>query len=117
MNSSRCAASAGASASAFLKTLRDTLNGTLAIAEMEVRKLRHDPGELLARTVQPVLWLVIFGQAFGQVRAFQMEGVSYQAFLTPGIISQSVMFVAIFFGISIIWEKDMGILQKFLAMP
>lgn len=117
MNSSRSAASAAASASSPGKVFRETLTGILAITEMEVRKLRHDPTELLTRSIQPVLWLVIFGQTFGQVRAFQPEGVSYQAFLTPGILSQSVMFIAIFFGISIIWEKDMGILQKFLAMP
>ncbi len=117
MNSSRFAASAAASANSPGKIFRDALTGVLAIAEMEVRKLRHDPTELLTRSIQPVLWLVIFGQTFGQVRAFHPEGVSYQAFLMPGILSQSVMFIAIFFGISIIWEKDMGILQKFLAMP
>jgi len=117
VNSSRSAASAAASANSPAKFCRDTLTGVLAITEMEVRKLRHDPTDLLTRSIQPVLWLVIFGQTFAQVRAFQPEGVSYQAFLTPGILSQSVMFIAIFFGISIIWEKDMGILQKFLVMP
>ena len=89
----------------------------VVIAEMEVRKLRHDPTELLTRAVQPVLWLLIFGQVFSRVRAFNTDGVPYQAFMTPGILSQSVMFIAIFFGIQIIWERDMGILQKFLAMP
>jgi ABC-2 type transport system permease protein len=89
----------------------------LAIAEMEVRKLRHDPSEVLTRAVQPTLWLLIFGQAFGHLRAFDTGALSYQAFMTPGILSQSVMFIAIFFGISVIWEKDLGILQKFLAMP
>ncbi|MEW6274015.1 MAG: ABC transporter permease [Bacillota bacterium] len=117
MNLSRSAGSAAASVEALFKILRNTLNSVLAMTEMEVRKLRHEPSDLLTRSIQPVLWLVIFGQTFAQVRAFYPEGVSYQAFLTPGILSQSVMFIAIFFGISIIWEKDMGILQKFLAMP
>ena len=84
---------------------------------MEVRKLRHDPSELLTRAIQPAFWLLIFGQAFSRLRGFDTGGVSYQVFMTPGILAQSVMFIAIFFGISIIWEKDMGILQKFLAMP
>ena len=35
----------------------------------------------------------------------------------PGILAQSVLFVAIFFGIAIIWERDLGILHKFLASP
>jgi len=120
VNSNRCAVPAGGSVEstpAAVDTLRRTLVDVLAIAEMEVRKLRHDPTELFTRAVQPVLWLLIFGQAFSRVRAFDTGGVAYQAFMTPGILSQSVMFIAIFFGISIIWEKDMGILQKFLAMP
>jgi ABC-2 type transport system permease protein len=35
----------------------------------------------------------------------------------PGILAQSVLFIAIFNGISIIWERDLGIVHKFLASP
>ena len=35
---------------------------SLAIAEMELRKLFRDPTELFSRAVQPVLWLAVFGQ-------------------------------------------------------
>jgi ABC-2 type transport system permease protein len=38
-------------------------------------------------------------------------------FIAPGILAQSVLFVAIFYGIAIIWERDLGIVQKFLASP
>ena len=37
---------------------------TIAIVEMEMWKLRHDPTELLTRAVQPALWLLVFGQIF-----------------------------------------------------
>lgn len=93
------------------------LTGSLVVAEMEVRKLRHDPTELFTRAVQPVLWLLIFGQAFSRVRAIPTGGVSYQTFMAPGILAQSMMFIAIFYGLSIIWDRDQGILQKLLAMP
>ena len=33
--------------------------------------------------------------------------------MTPGILAQSVVFIAIFYGIPIIWERDLGLLQKF----
>ena len=42
-------------------------NKTLSIAEMEVRKLRHDPTELITRAVQPALWLLVFGEVFTRV--------------------------------------------------
>jgi len=87
------------------------------IVEMEVRKLFHDPTELITRAVQPILWLGIFGEAMSKVRAIPTEGYTYLQFITPGILTQSVTFVAIFYGLSIIWERDMGLLQKMLVTP
>lgn len=52
---------------------------TLAIAETELRKLRHDPVELLTRVVQPILWLLIFGQVMGRVNAIPTGGLRYSA--------------------------------------
>ena len=43
--------------------------------------------------------------------------MSYMDFMAPGILAQSVLFVAIFYGIAIIWERDLGIIHKFLASP
>ncbi len=90
---------------------------TLVIVELEVRKLRHDYTDLITRAVQPALWLLLFGEVFSQLRAIPTGGVRYLDFMTPGILAQSVLFVAIFYGIAVIWERDMGILQKFLASP
>ena len=41
----------------------------------------------------------------------------YLDFLTPGILAQSALFVAIFFGIQIIWDRDAGILTKLMVTP
>jgi len=90
---------------------------TLVIAELEARKLRHDPTELLTRAVQPALWLLIFGQVFARVRAIPTGDLSYLDFMAPGILAQSVLFIAIFYGISVIWERDLGVLHKIMASP
>jgi ABC-2 type transport system permease protein len=90
---------------------------TLVIAELEVRKLRHDPTELVTRAVQPALWLLVFGQVFTRVRAIPTGDLRYVDFMTPGILAQSVLFVSIFYGIAIIWERDLGIVHKFLVSP
>jgi ABC-2 type transport system permease protein len=89
----------------------------LGVAEAEVRKLRHDPWELATRAIQPTLWLVVFGQVMAHVRGLPTGDPGYLDFMTPGILVQSVLFVAIFYGISAIWERDLGILQKFLVSP
>jgi ABC-2 type transport system permease protein len=84
---------------------------------VELSKLGRDPSELLTRSVQPALWLLVFGQVFGRMHAIPTGKVDYFTFLTPGILAQSVLFIAIFYGISVIWERDLGILQKLLASP
>jgi ABC-2 type transport system permease protein len=43
--------------------------------------------------------------------------LNYIDFIAPGILAQSVLFIAIFYGIAVIWERDLGILHKFLASP
>lgn len=88
-----------------------------AIADMDLRKLRHDPTELLTRAIQPLLWLMVFGQVFARSHSIPTGGIDYLAFLVPGILAQSVLFIAIFNGISVIWERDLGIVHKFLASP
>lgn len=93
------------------------LRKTLVIAELEVRKLKHDPSELITRAVQPALWLLVFGQVAGRIRAFPTGQLRYQDFMTPGVLSQSVLFISIFYGISILWERDLGITHKFLVSP
>jgi ABC-2 type transport system permease protein len=84
---------------------------------VEIQKLRHDRTEMVTRAVQPVLWLVIFGETFNRLHAIPTGGVPYLDFLAPGIIAQSGMFVAIFYGIQIIWERDAGVLTKLLVTP
>jgi len=87
------------------------------IAELEIRKLAHDPTELLTRAVQPVLWLLVFGMVFTQAHVIPTGNLPYIDFETPGVLAQSVLFISIFYGLSIIWERDLGIVQKFLTSP
>lgn len=89
---------------------------SLVVAEVEARRLRHDPWEVVTRAIQPLLWLTIFGQAVARARLFTGQG-DYLSFLAPGILAQSVMFTSIFYGLAIIWERDAGILQKILVLP
>ncbi|MEI8033141.1 MAG: ABC transporter permease [Chlorobiaceae bacterium] len=93
------------------------LRDTAAIVAVELVKLRRDPSEILTRSIQPALWLLVFGQVFGRLHAVPTGTMNYFTFLAPGILAQSVLFISIFYGISVIWERDLGILQKLLASP
>jgi ABC-2 type transport system permease protein len=100
-----------------LTALRGFVYKTYVIAELEARKLKHDPTELVTRAVQPALWLLIFGEVFARLRAIPTGGLPYLDFMAPGILAQSVLFVAIFYGISTIWERDLGTIHKLFVSP
>ncbi len=106
-----------ASTSGIFAAITNFIGSTLTIAELEARKLHHDSTELITRAVQPALWLLIFGEVLARVRAIPTGTLSYIDFMTPGILAQSVLFIAIFYGIAVIWERDLGILHKLLASP
>jgi ABC-2 type transport system permease protein len=112
-------ASSGTQPAAWDKSsvVLDGLKDSAVIAAMELKKFFRDPTELFSRAVQPILWLVIFGKVFSRVRGIPTGNVSYLAFMTPGILAQSVLFTAIFYGIAAIWERDLGIVHKLLVSP
>lgn len=84
---------------------------------VEMQRLRHDRTELVTRAVQPTLWLLVFGQTFTRLRVIPTGNVPYLSYLAPGIVAQSALFIAIFYGIQIIWERDAGVLAKQLVTP
>jgi ABC-2 type transport system permease protein len=84
---------------------------------VELQRMRHDRSELVTRAVQPILWLVIFGKTFSRIKAIPTGQVPYLDYLAPGVIAQSALFIAIFYGIQIIWERDAGVLTKLLVTP
>ena len=88
-----------------------------AFSIVELQKLSHDRTELVTRMIQPALWLLIFGTTFSHLHVINTGSVSYLAFLAPGIIAQSALFISIFYGIQIIWDRDAGVLAKLMVTP
>ncbi|MGA7595371.1 MAG: ABC transporter permease [Gallionella sp.] len=97
--------------------MKRLIRESTAIVQVEMVKLVRDPTEVISRAIQPVLWLVVFGQVLAQVRGIHTGQLSYLAFITPGILAQSVLFSAIFYGIAVIWERDLGVVHKLLVSP
>jgi ABC-2 type transport system permease protein len=111
------AASAELHGSLSIGPLGRMVEGTLAMAQAELRKLRHDHLDIITRSVQPLLWLFIFGTALRHNRSLTLGTLDYRAYLAPGVMAQAAMFIAIFYGLSVIWERDVGQLQRLLATP
>jgi ABC-2 type transport system permease protein len=100
-----------------LARIRRLTAGTAAIARVELQKLRHDNLDVFTRSVQPLLWLFVFGTALRHARTLSGGHGDYRAYIAPGVMAQAALFIAIFYGLAIIWERDLGQLQRLLATP
>ena len=108
---------ASAEATAPLGVVRTYAARIGALCLVEIQRLRHDRSELYTRAIQPILWLVVFGGTFNRLHAIPTGDLPYIDFLAPGVLAQSALFISIFYGIQIIWERDAGILAKLLVTP
>ena len=81
----------------------------------EIKRFIRDRARVVISFVQPLLWLVVFAAGFGA--RLVIPGIDYQQYLFPGIIGQTLLFTAMFMGISVIWDKEFGFMKEVLVSP
>jgi len=92
------------------------LSSILVFAELELRRLKHDPLEVFTRAIQPVLWLTVFASIIGSRLKLPIP-VDYITYVAPGVMMQSAVFISLAYGIMLVWERDSGILKRILTSP
>jgi len=81
----------------------------------EVKRYLRDRARIISSFVQPLLWLVIFGSG---IRFSGLIGnLTYQQYIFPGIVGQTLLFTSMFMGISVIWDREFGFLKEILVAP
>jgi ABC-2 type transport system permease protein len=82
----------------------------------EIKKYFRSKSRIIGSLGQPILFLVALGFGLGPIFKAAGQG-DYIQFLAPGIISMSILFLAIFSGISVIWDRQFGFLKETLVAP
>ncbi len=74
---------------------------------------------LVTSLITPLLWLIIFGSGFSSSLRFggPTGTTNYVNFLAPGILGMTVLFTAIFSGMSVMFDKEFGFLKEILVAP
>jgi ABC-2 type transport system permease protein len=92
------------------------LRGIYSLWFREIKRYLRERTRVISSFVQPLLWLIIFGAGLGSVMPIT-AGFSYQEFIFPGIICQTLLFTSMFMGISVIWDRQFGFLKEILVAP
>ena len=91
------------------------LRGIYTLWLREVKRYIRDRARIVSSFVQPLLWLLIFGTALRVL--ISIPGLTYQQYIFPGIVGQTLLFTSMFIGISVIWDREFGFLKEIMVAP
>ncbi len=91
------------------------ITDTLIIAERNLVRLKRAPDLLLAFTVQPVMFALLFAYVFGG--AIRTPGYDYVDFLLPGIIVQNIAFGGFVTALGLNEDLKKGLIDRFRSLP
>ncbi len=95
--------------------MRRLVTDTLIIAERNLVRLPRKPDLLLAFTVQPIMFVLLFRYVFGG--AIQTGGIPYVEFLIPGIIVQNIAFGGFVTALGLNEDVHKGLIDRFRSLP
>jgi ABC transporter DrrB family efflux protein len=91
------------------------ISDTLVVAERNLVRLPRAPDLLLAFTVQPVMFVLLFVYVFGG--AISTPGYEYVDFLIPGIIVQNIAFGGFVTALGLNEDLNKGLIDRFRSLP
>ena len=96
--------------------MRRLVTDTFVIAERNLVRLPRAPDLLLAFTVQPIMFLLLFRYVFGG--AIKVPGgIPYVEFLIPGIIVQNIAFGGFVTALGLNEDVHKGLIDRFRSLP
>jgi ABC-2 type transport system permease protein len=98
-----------------MSSLALSVSDTLVLARRSLRRIPRQPDLLIAYTVQPVMFVLLFVYVFGG--AIQTPGFDYVDFLMPGIIVQSIAFGGFATALGLSDDVRKGLIDRFRSLP
>jgi len=91
------------------------LDGLYALWYREFRVFLREKSRIVSSLFTPLLWIVVFGGGLGS--SVSLGGTNYQVFIFPGILTMTILFSSIFFGLYIVWDKKIDFFKEVLVAP
>lgn len=88
-----------------------------ALWARQIKRYYRSKSRIIGSLGQPLLLLVALGFGFGPIFQAAGQQVDYLDFLLPGIIAMGIMFLGMFSGVEIIWDRQFGFLKEIMVAP
>jgi ABC transporter DrrB family efflux protein len=96
-------------------TLAMSVSDTLVLARRNLMRIPRQPDLLIAYTIQPVMFVLLFVYVFGG--AIDSGEFDYVDFLMPGIIAQSIAFGGFVTALGLSEDVQKGLIDRFRSLP
>ena len=106
------------------------LREILALTSRELKHWYRVKIQIFMTLLQPIVWLGLFGQAFNIGQLFEGSGMppglfaqsfagapDYFSFMSVGMLTVITLFTCMFSGMSIVWDRRFGFLNKLKVSP
>ncbi len=98
--------------------MTSALQQTWYMTVRHMRALFRQPAWIALTLVQPIIWLLLYGQLFKRIVLIPGFGAgSYIDYLVPGIVVMTVLFSGGWAGMGLIWDLEHGVIDRFLVTP
>ncbi len=97
--------------------MRELVRHTGWMVVRQARNLMREPIWIAMMVIQPMIWLLLYGQLFSRVPQLRGGASSYVEFLTPGIVCMNAFFGGTWAGMAMISDLDRHVIDRFLAAP
>jgi ABC-2 type transport system permease protein len=89
-----------------------------AIWLREFKVFQREKSRVISSLATPLIWMFFFGVGLsGRVQLDLPAGINYTAFIFPGVLTQTILFGSIFYGLYIVWDRKLDFLKEVLAAP
>ncbi|MCW5220381.1 hypothetical protein D5041_11630 [Verminephrobacter aporrectodeae subsp. tuberculatae] len=93
------------------------MHSTLALSSRLLTATIRMPVFALIALVQPVFWLLLFGNLFAPIMIQAQESISYQQVLVPGLTIMAAYFSSAYAGMYILQDSESGMLARQMVAP
>ena len=97
--------------------VRHELRATLVVWQREMIRFGRDRARIVSSFAQPLLFLFVLGSGLSTLVGSRSGSVDFRTFLFPGVLATSVLFTAVFSGISMVWDREFGFLREMMVAP
>jgi ABC-2 type transport system permease protein len=94
------------------------LAAVIALTRRDLIRFTRDRSQILGAVGRPAIWMLLFGSGLHHAFAGTLPGsLGYRQFVYAGAIAMTILFGGMFQGITIVWDREFGMLRAVLVAP